>query len=274
MNEKGSHGVDQVTYSRPVGSAATESFEIVAEGESTLTLTFNHDERQEIGVWSHALPKERFEELVRRLHASGYERLPPATELVPGMVPEVFGERRAAEKKPTTRAFLPTPPELQDVTTFLRTLGTELRAHPSRVLRGEARWQEEGLTKGCDVEIDVTLTNVGVLPLQISNPLHGPASEWSGLRLTFRREGVGEESFDLRPTDVRMGAGTPTTRTLRLAPSQALSFAVCTAMPVGRGTYAARLQLHGMVPGSKSRPEIIDGMLWLLLGEVSVAGRP
>jgi hypothetical protein len=269
MNQNAAEEIVAVTYSHGVGSGgATESIEISGDGESTLTLTFNYDGRPEIGTYRHTLPKERFEQAVRLLHAAGWEQLPSAQNMRPGQVPAVFGERRSGQK---TRAFSPTPRELQEVSLLFLNTTMELKPHPSRVLRGDAKVRTTSLTKGCDLELDVTLTNAGKLPLQFSNPLHGAATEWSGLRLTVKRDGgMNEESFDFTPKDVRMDAGTPTTRTLPLAPGQAVSFAVCAKLPVGRGTYAGRLQLHNMVGGTNHPAELIDGMLWVSLGTLAV----
>jgi hypothetical protein len=263
-------GIVEVIYRHPVGDQSNERLEVLRDGESTLTVDFNYDGTPEIGVWRHRLPREDFDAILRQLDASGWDRLPPPAPMMPGIALTELGVRRAGAPESTTRHFASTPDELDEVTRLLLNTGRKLKAHRYRVLRGQARWKTEGVPDGCNIAIEVTLTNVGVAPLQFTNPLRGRAKEWNGLRITIRRPGspMGEESFDLDAPSVRMAADAPTTRTRRLGPGEDLAFSVCTKLP--GGTYPARLQLHGMIPPSEKQPEILGGMLWLQLGDIKV----
>jgi len=267
MKPEGSEGVVAVTWRRTIGEGE-EYLEIVAEGESSLSRSLNPPDRPEIGTWRHAVPPERFKALVERLHASSWESLP--ANMIPGMAADVIGERRAGVPTPITHSFGRMPTELMEVGSLFAELTRDLLAHPSRVVRGEARWKSAEVAKGAEAELDVTLKNIGSQPARFSNPLAGTG--WNGFRLVIRaqRPDASDKQFDLKGKDLRVEGTAPAGETFVLAPNQGITFTVRRKLAGAPGTYDARLQVYDMVPSSAQTPDLVPGVLWLPLAQLTV----
>jgi hypothetical protein len=261
-----------INYSRGVGWSGTEALELVRKGESTMLLTFNHEGPAQIGVWKHALPETRFDQVLARLRASGYEKLPAPAAVPPGTSVVSIGERRTNETMPKMRGFAPLPPALADVTRAFAEVIAELRAHPARVLSGRAHVKASELKRGEPLAVEVTLTNAGTQPLELSNPLHDPGG-WNGLRVVISPAGADEVQVDVRAADIRAPESAPRTPTAALPPGASLSFEVRAAVSAPPGKHRARLEIHS-VNTKEGDPQFVGGTLALDLGTLTVRRGP
>ncbi|HEU5058324.1 MAG TPA: hypothetical protein VFU21_17450 [Kofleriaceae bacterium] len=234
-----------VHYGRSFGPWGSEAIEVLREGPSTLSLSFNHDGPPEIGLWQHVVDPARFDELVAALRASRYQELPTPASTYPGMAPVSLGER-VAGRMPVLRSFAPATPELAGVLACLATVEAELRRHPVRVLRGGSRWRTSELARGALVEVELSLTNAGAQPLERESPHHGGPHGWTGLRLAFLRPNREQVAYvDLPAADVHALAPAAAAPTLALAPGQSASFLLRTRLPpaVRPGRYQPVLEV-------------------------------
>ena len=261
-----------------------ERVEVVADGESSLTLTWSDDDVPEIGIWRHVLAPGTFNHLVRTLHATNYESLPAG--LVPGFGGEVYGERRKAETSPRSKAFGRLPAEMFEVLSLLSGIRAELGAHPERVVRGEARWLGEHGGDDGTLELELRLSNIGREPLLFSNPQHGPRSGWNGLRVFLEALEQGKQAdnygqFDLTPANVqRVSLGSGAERrpvasdpaALRLEPGEGLWLTGRIRVSGDAGAYSTRLMVCNMISsGDSEYASSVPGTLWLRPGRVNVA---
>jgi hypothetical protein len=282
MGEELNDDVVSVFHEATVGDGG-ESVEVVGIGESSLELTFNSDKVPQIGTWRHAIARSTFDHLVRTLHATGYEDLP--SNLIPGVSGDLYGEQRRGEAFPRRKGFGSLPPEMFEVLSLLGGIRAELRAHPARVVRGEARWKSERVSQDSPLEFELVLSNIGREPFLFSNPQHGAPSEWNGLRVVLDPLEKGKQAdnygqFDLTPADVRSialgpsGAPKPVLPdqpTLRLEAGESLSLTGRTRVSGDEATYEARLIVGNMI--SSNQPEYGDsvpGTLWLYPGRVTL----
>jgi hypothetical protein len=132
-----------VSFNRSHGMFGSEAVAIVRDGESSFYQGHESGGQPEIGVWRHATALVMFE-LVVRLEASHYQTVPKQDAMEPGETSMTIGVRRAGESAPIRRGFPLWQPELAQVKSHLVAIIAELRKYPSRVLRGDARWQGRG----------------------------------------------------------------------------------------------------------------------------------
>ncbi len=265
-----------VNVSRDVGWNGSVSFEFQRNGDSTVLSTFNDDGQPDIGVWRGPVPVAELDGLLGRMRSSGYEHLPAPAAVPPGTKMISLGERRAGAQLPVMRAFASPPPAaLAPVLAAVDALRRELRAHPLRVLRGAVTLETARIVRGKEVDLALTLTNAGTAPLTAGNPLSLLGGDWNGLRLMFARSGGGgsDQPRDLRASDLRAGPEAPRTPTVALPPGQSLRIEIRAPVDVAPGTYAVRLEYHGMVP-PESDPHLVAGVLSLPAGTVVIEPAP
>jgi hypothetical protein len=256
---KSEDGVLAVTYSRDFGPMGSEVVYVAREGDSVFSLGTNHQGGAEIGQWRHALEPARLDELLRRLRTLEAKGIEPRGMLRPGESSVTISEWRAVDKPPMMKSYAPGLPELAEVSAFLSEVTAELRRHPARVLRGEARWRSSALSIGQGGEVEVKLSNAGTLPLQTPNPY---------LRVGFLRpNGEGAGQVDLG--DVRPQEGPPAGPMLVLAPGQRVTYVARVKPPIKPGRYDSRVQVIGAAVGPMSE-ELVHGTLTLDLGRVEV----
>jgi hypothetical protein len=271
MNTSGDAGVIAVNYSRSLGRFGSEIIRVARDGESGLKRSYNDDGQPEIGVWQHAIARSMFDELLRRLRVSNYQNISAAGMVEPGAALVTVGEQRAGEKVPQLRSFRPGQTELAPVIECISGIMTELRKHPTRVLRGDARWREPELKKRSKGEIDLKLTNMGTQEIKISNPLHAGSRRFNGLRIEFARpSGEMVKDIEFSAADVRAPTGTPTTVELGLTPGQALSLSLQVELALSAGSYRTHLSVASHA-GSSVGNEFVSGTLSFDLGDVKIA---
>lgn len=269
-----------VNYGRDIGWSGSRATEVQRDGETTFFTSFN-DRGQEIGLWRSVVARATFDELVARLHASGYERLATEGTFDPETKVVTVGERLDGEKVPILFTFATVPPELAPVIALLDELETQVRATPVRVLRGTAAWANAELQWGAPAVVEVTMTNSGVQALEMSNPLHDFADSghdgggWNGLRLAFNKEGArdGDEQYDIAAADVHVPPNAARSETCLLQPGQSLRFEVRKKTGLDAGKYRSRVEYHSMVDRD-TEANFIGGVLWLDPGPLAVRGGP
>jgi hypothetical protein len=264
--------VAAINFSRDVGWGGTLALEIQRAGESTVFATFNDDGSPEIGVWRAPVPAATFDALLALLHASGYDRAPPPAPAPPGTKMISLGERRGSDAMPALRAFAaPAPAALAPVIGALQAIRRDLRAHPVRVVRGQAVVRGAAIARGDELVIAASLSNAGSSPLTLGNPL-AIARGWNGLRLAFTPSPAsgGEQQRDLTAVDLHADANTPRTSTVALAPGQTLRFEVRAKIDLPAKAYAVRLEYHGMAPGDGGDPHLVNGVLFLPAGALAI----
>jgi hypothetical protein len=268
-----------VNYGRDIGWSGSFALEVQRDGESSLFTTFN-DGTPEVGSWRAPVPRQTFDELVARLHASGYDHLPTdAADVPPGTKILTVGERLEGEPSPVVYPFVAVPPALVPVLAVLDDIKKQVRAHPVRVLRGSAAWSNGDVSHGAEAVVDVTLSNVGDEPLAMSNPLHDfatPRSDrggWSGLRLVFQAKGEGEKQYDLVAADIHPSPDAVRGETCTLKPGESLRFEVRKKLDLRRGQYESRLEYTNMITLDDD-PTFVGGTLWLEPGPLAAQGGP
>jgi hypothetical protein len=180
-----------------------------------------------------------------------------------------FGERLPGQDVPTMRSFASVPAALSPVVVALDELRRQLRAHPSRVLRGRAAWQIGEVSRGEEATLGLMLTNVGNSPLDLSNPIASRGG-WSGMRLVFGRAGAtGEQQRDLPAADLRPAEGTPRTPMLTLAPGQSIRFDARMKADLPSGKYSVRVEYHSLT-NPDDDAQFVGGVLSLDAGPVTV----
>jgi hypothetical protein len=238
-------GTVAVNFSRDLGWSGTEAIEVQRTGDSTCLMTYNHDGLPEIGVWQHPVAKVTFEQLLSALKRSGYEQIPSPSVVPPGTHSVVFGERKVGQSLPTLYSFNTVPAALAPVVALIETIRASLRAHPLRVLRGQAKWSEGTVTRGGRLLMELKLTNAGSAPLHLANPL-AQTDGWNGLRLVVQpASGAEERQVDLSSRDVST-AGHDLSPTLSLAPGQTIRFELRPKLDVPAGKYASHIEYHSM----------------------------
>jgi hypothetical protein len=234
-----------VNYSRDVGWSGSEIIEVQRTGESTYLTSYNHDGKPEIGVWQHPVTEEAFEKLVAALDRSGYQHIASPRVVPPGTHSVVFGERKAGQAVPTMYSFVTVPAALAPVVTLIDATRASLRAHPLRVLRGEANWSAATVKRGDRLPIELRLTNIGRAELSLANPA-AQTEGWNGLRVVLQPGAGGEaRQVDLSSGDVSV-AGNDRSPTLLLAPGQTIRFDLRPKLDVPPGGYASRIEYHSM----------------------------
>jgi hypothetical protein len=268
-----------VNYGRDLGWNGHAEIEVQRDGDTTAVTTFN-DGTPEIGWWRAPVPRAAFDELVARLHASGYDGLASGASVSPGTKVVTLGERLENEQVPVLYAFVTVPPPLAPVVASLEGIAAQVRAHPLRVLHGSAEWAGGGLSHGGEAVVVVTLTNAGTEPLAMSNPLHdfadprGRAGGWNGLRFAFAGEGGGDErQVDLTAADVRPSPDAVRTETLLLKPGESLRFEAHKKVALPGGRYRSRVE-YASVATRADDPSFVEGVLWIELGPLSAQGGP
>jgi hypothetical protein len=245
--------------------------ELVKGAPSTVDLSFNYDGRPEIGVWRATLRDDRFDAAVAELAASGYEALPGPSLVKPGAKLVSIGVRRAGERAPRMRGFPvhAPPPQLAPAVVLLDAAIAEIRQHPLRVLRGRAALGAARIDHGGDLSVDLNLTNAGIEPLHLSNPMASPAKEWNGIRLVFVDGHGGERSIDLTPAAVSSDSAL-TGASLSLAAGANVHLRVRTNIDWPAGAGHLRVEVHH-VGGDSDDAALVDGTLWLDAGPLTIA---
>jgi hypothetical protein len=262
-----------VNYNRGIGWSGSVAIEIQHAGDSTILTTFNDDGRSEIGLWRAVVPPAKFDQLLELLHHSGYTQIPTSTTVPPGTKLVSIGERMPGQDLPILHSFVSLPEPLVPTVTFLEGLQSEIRAHPLRVLRGQAAWKNSTVARGESAILEVTLANVGTSPLHIANPL-AEASGWSGLRLVWKQGAAGgEQQEDLTASDLRLEAGASRVALLPLAPGQSIRFKVSKKIALPQGRHASRLEYHS-VRDPIGDAQFIGGVVCIDLGEITVTSGP
>ncbi len=267
-----------VNYGRNIGWAGQSEIEVQRDGDSSALTTFN-DGTPEIGWWRASVSRMAFDDLVARLHASGYERLASSATLPPGTMVVTLGERLENEKAPILYPFVRMPPALAPVVASLELIAKEVRSHPLRVLRGSAEWG--GVARDGEAAVVVTLANAGTEPFPMSNPLHdfdhprGKGQGWNGLRLVLKMDGGGDEKqYDLTAADVRPPPGAVRTETLLMKPGESLRFEVHKKAGLRAGRrYQSRVE-YASVATRADDPSLVQGVLWMDPGPLSVPAGP
>jgi hypothetical protein len=269
-----------VNYGRDIGWSGSRATEVQRDGETTFLTSFN-DRGQEIGVWRAVVARATFDELVARLRASGYERLATEGTLDPGTKVVTIGERLEGEKLPILYTFATVPPELEPVIALLDAVETRVRTNPVRVLRGSAAWANAEVRRGDPAVVEMRMTNVGVQPFEMSNPLHDFAEPghgrggWNGLRLVFSKEGAhgGDEQYDIAAADVRAPPDAARSETCLLQPGQGLRFEIRKDIHLVAGKYRSRVEYNSIVDRDTD-PSFVGGVLSLDPGPLAVSGGP
>jgi hypothetical protein len=261
--------VVSVHYSRDVGWSGALIVEVCRTAPSTVLLTFNYDQRPEIGVYQASLGEGAFQQTLDVLRESGYALLAPPGPFQPESKFVVIGERVGVDVAPKLHAFdLRTfPAALDPVRARLERVAEEIRQHRSRVLQGTAAWSKATFDTDEPLAARVSLKNAGVLPLTVANP--ASAGREGGFRLVLRSAGglaasVDIDGMHLRPSSAGAQGGLGT-----LAPGDALAFDLRKTVYLPPGSYMGWLAYRSLVdvPGD---PQFIEGELWLELGAMRV----
>lgn len=263
--------VIEVNISQPQAMFGYETVNIVRDGDSAYFHTYNRGQRPEIGFWRHNIPSTMFQDLVARLDGSNYQAIPQNIVMKPGQTLMTIEITRAGDAAPYRESFLPRQPELADVMALVATIKAELRQHPRRVLRGEARWRNESVRKGDTAMLDVTLSNVGSQQLQIQNPAWERTSGISGFRLWVRsEEGVAQGLVDVLAKDVQAIDASAATPQIHLAPGEQASFTVRKGLAaIDPGRCKTALEIRSDLTESATQ-EFVAGKLAVDMGFVTV----
>jgi hypothetical protein len=266
-----------INYARDAGWNGGLMTEICRGAESTAIVTYNYDDRPEIGVYRHLLPAPVFDQIAAQVRRSGYDRLPPPPDVPPETKFVTVGERRDGEALPLLRQF-----DLRAVPAPVSALGLEvekvveeIRKHRQRVIQADATWTRKAFDPGEPLALRLALRNAGVLPAALGNPLGAPRGTWCGLRLFLRAVAGGPEScVDLEPAHLRPAPGSPGDPIATLAPQGTLTFELKKKVYLVPGDYLARLSYQNVVEnlaGAPQNPQLVRGELVLDLGSVRVA---
>lgn len=268
----GDANVVAVTYGRGFDRFGSMALSVQRDGTGYLRRNFTHAGPNEIGEWQGPLGQNVFAEWLRRLRASNYRSIDRPSVWVPGSGGVDLGERREGKPSTDTLCFRSDQPELAEVFAYIEGVTAKLREHPKRVLRAEAHWRTVSLTRGGVGEIDYTLSNPGVEPLQTSNPAYAQADGLTGLRLTG--QGL---SLDMKAANVRATAGAAAGPSLHLRPGESASFVLSVNVPLGPGRHDTRLHSDRRLEASPSSTgddsapaDAVGGLMFIELGEISI----
>lgn len=267
--------------------------------KSTVRLTCNLGDRQEIGVWRAPVAAADFARIKSLARESGYARLVDDEPLAPTMPTISLGEGTLGEAPrlvawPVNGVPLPVQPLLDAVGDVV----DQILEHPDQVLAGAAEPEKGQLAAGDPVAFIVTLRNPGTSALQLRNPALAAAARDTGLILTLRQLGKlapsggpeGEDreiedtaSVEIGPAEVQFlrDAEQPEDEDdpfagawLELLPDDVIRFRILRAAFLQPATYEAALVLS--CRGS-DQPEdrAVEGNLLMVAGrfEVVPAGR-
>jgi len=265
-----SHPVIAVSLEKSHGMFGRQSIRMVRDGESTLFRTYDFGQRPEIGFWRHAISPSALQDFLLRFE--GLSRaIPEDGAMMPGQTATTFEVTRAGEAEPSRLSFLPKQPELTEVMARVSTIEAELRNHPTRVLRGEARWRKESVGRKDIAMLDVTLGNPGPQRIQIENPAWERADGFSGLQIWLQAppDGVGS-TIDVLAKDIQAIDAAAVTSELVLAPGQHVSFAVRTNLSaVDIGKRKTGLDIRSDLTKSATQ-EFVNGKLSIDMGFLTV----
>jgi hypothetical protein len=264
-----------VQYDHDLASArgGFESITIWEQGIATSRLTVSIAPRQEIGFFRMMIPADEVERIralvrasdyVNHRHRGGMRPDTPTTRLLEGNDVCTF--------IPGT----PIPPAVRKVFDALEEIGKEVRNHPYKALRGEAKW-EPLLKRGEHVEIEVLLSNKGSEYITPYNPLG--SSGRTGLYLTVTKDRPKAEldwekdvteikitSRDLLTADGKLPKGQPERMTL--ASGAELRCLVRRKLLLPAGHYVGELIFTA---GSDPRSgRVVGGILRMDLGRMRV----
>jgi hypothetical protein len=261
-----------LSYSRGFDRFGNMHMSMERDGTGQLHLSFNYHDQNEIGSWKGAIGPELFAELLRRLRASDYQHIDTPSVMSPGSGRVSLGVRRVGDQRPQTLSFRPDEPKLAEVFAYIETVAGKLREFPFRVLRAEARWRSRESTRDGMAEIDLELSNGGVEPLQVSNPVYVQEGGWTGLRLMAQGFTV-----NLKAADVRAAAGTPAGPSLHLGPGEKASFSLRAKLPPKPGSYDMSLAINSSAnapqePGRAEQESVpaVEGNIFIELGQITV----
>jgi len=168
MNEsKGA--IRAVHYGRSFGPFGSELCHFDRGGNSFVHLSYNYDQKPELGFWRGSITDAQFDELVRLMQAVQYDQTEPRILDYPGQEPLSLGEYREGEEDPNIWTYPLDAPELKPIVQLIAELIAQARKTPVRVLRGQARWATPELHRG-SFEVQLTLENIGVEPFLLTNP--------------------------------------------------------------------------------------------------------
>lgn len=166
---------------------------VYSAGQSTVRVTQNLGEKDEIGFYGEKIAAEDIERIRNAIFQSTYQALPAATTLPPTTATLTVGEGRAGQI-PQLKSFA-----LTDLPQPLRSLMAEMnpfidvvRAHPIRVIQGQGNATSPKLEVGHPVKLEVSLTNIGTQPILLHNFLR--AGEESRVKLSLRKRAVQEST--------------------------------------------------------------------------------
>jgi hypothetical protein len=261
-----------IHYSRDVGWSGALIVELCRSDPSTVLVTFNYDGRPEIGVYRTQLSEEAFRRTLEEVHRSGYASLAPPGPFEPEAKFIVIGERLQGDAVPKICAFdlRALPPALAALGTSVEQVATEVRRHPSRVVWGTAEWSKPVFDTVEPLSVRVTLTNAGVLPLTLANPL-SPTRE-GGLQLVVRDAVGSTRTVEIDAAQLRPRPYADQGDLITLSPGDKLAFSLKKKVYLPPGDYAGRLAYRNLVD-VVDNPQFVDGELWLELGAVSVQHR-
>jgi len=168
-------------YNHDLG-AGFVALTLFPKGDSTVMLTCNLGEKQEIGHYQHKVSLEVAQNTRNILQQAGYKTLPPPPPLPPETASITIGEG-VEGSMPENHVFpLGTLPQvLTPVMDEMSRRIEEIRLHPLRVLQGSAAWEAAQFESGGDISFVITFRNIGTMPIEITNP--GGASEDDQVRL-------------------------------------------------------------------------------------------
>jgi hypothetical protein len=264
-------GAISIHYSRDVGWAGSLIVELCKAEPSHVLVTFNYDQRPEIGVYQAPLAEGVFAQVLAEVQRSGYPSLAPPGPFPPESKFVVVGERLEGAESPAIHAFdvRALPPGIASIQAHVERVVDGIRRHRSRVVEGKAAWTKPAFDTVEPIAARVTLKNTGALPMTLANPLS--AGREAGLMLVLADAAGATESVEL---DVAQLRGSPGLQDglVTLAPGDALAFALTKKVYLRPGDYMARLSYRSLVD-VQGDPQFVGGELWLEVGRFRVQHR-
>lgn len=265
---------EAINYGRDVGWSGSVMAELVRGAPSTVIVTFNYDDRPQIGCYRCVLPESRFGQALNDLRISRYREIDPGDNFPPESKFVTVGERAAGERLPQIRSYeiRTLPPAIGKLATAIEGgVVNEIRTHPLRVVEGQAAWQKPSFSPAEPLTTTVTLKSVGALPLTLGTPLGHPPADWSGVRLWIDREdGAGKQQVvDLTATHLRPAPDGPASPLVSLDPGGIFRFTVKKRVFLSPGRYKAQLS-YTILSEAPDDAQFISGELWLPLGPLEI----
>jgi|GEM_PF-4181708 hypothetical protein len=158
-------------------------------GDSSVFVTQNWQDKQEIGHYKHKLSGQACQPIRDALRATNYTRLASKEDLAPETATMDFGEGIAGELPTVVVWALPDVPQpISQVAMQIRPLIDEVVKYPLRTLRGSAKLDSPTIPTGDPLQLEIVLSNCGIETLELHTPTNASSDGLIRLALTLAKD--------------------------------------------------------------------------------------